>query len=1286
MELHQLNAEPKELGDALRLGFEQSLRDVVASAEKPIERVVALEPFLFKTREFGESAQIARCLVEIGKALRDTSRDQESHEALKEAESRFAALNDTHARAETLVEIGGTYSHQSDFAQAMTVYESALSLLLPNGDVDLIRRIEIGVGLIYIRMDEYDNAAKVLESAISHARELGDVEKIATSLNNLAYVYLSNHQPELARNSAREALDLISGKSSKYEATMLQTYGEMLIQCGQYEEAVDVLRAANVRAVHMGDGNAEALSSIDLVSASLSLSRLETDFDERLTRAVAIAEQMKSARVRTRANKVFARYCAEVGDFKRAYEMQSLAREEEDETKAMELRRRLMLWSNRYERSKEEAKSIHDRFLRELTESVPGVLYRWQRTLSGYEEYTYVSPRAFDILGITAEQLQTQPKLLQVLPEDAARYQSKFDNKRSSGEDFSFRGRFNVPNRGEVWLRDDARSAMDSKGNLVVHGFFRDVTEEKRVEDALRATESRFREAIEAGFDGFVLFAPVIGARGELADARVSEINRQGREMVSMTDENPVGLGLKSRLSRAAWRVASRILRKVLKTGEPFTEEIQMSKSWFKPEWAEFQFFRVGEAVALTIRETTSRRQLLSALELSEERWQLSVAGSRDGVWDHDVATDHSYASAQWFEMLGLDPDVHNDPTAIFLPRMHPEDRPRFTQVYEQHINGETEIYQCEFRMRASNGRYRWINSRGKATRDADGRAVRVVGTHTDITARKRQERLLLAVAEANQSLIQSTDLGLALSSTTRSIAAALELSRVVVFSRNLAGTVDTVVSSYERNPRSTSKFATADVEALSNYGPELEAGRSVLCPGEGELRRTFLPIMAPRGYWGALLLEHRLDEPLAEGEMALMNSLAGNIGLAAEQNETRQVIVQTNLELQQAVARAEKLAYEAEAALRAKSEFVANMSHEIRTPMHGVLGLADVLLKDNLTPEQSALAREIVNSGEILKKVINDILDFSKVEAGKVTLDLEPFVAQEAAAHCVRLQRGQALAQKLELKLIVTGDANAAYNGDRIRFQQILTNLLGNAVKFTESGSITTELTCEPDGLRLSVTDTGIGIPPERLASIFDPFSQADNSITRKYGGTGLGLTITRDLVKLMDGDLKVESEIGKGSRFSVYLPLIKLERGAVAEPAQEERESVGSIAGLNVLVAEDNKTNELLLTRLLKSEGVQYTVTRNGQEALDHFLENTYDLVLMDVQMPVLDGLTATKRIREFEGDGPRTPIIALTAGASEKNLQHALAAGMDDLLSKPYTRDQFCALLRRWSGRTD
>jgi CheY-like chemotaxis protein/anti-sigma regulatory factor (Ser/Thr protein kinase) len=271
-----------------------------------------------------------------------------------------------------------------------------------------------------------------------------------------------------------------------------------------------------------------------------------------------------------------------------------------------------------------------------------------------------------------------------------------------------------------------------------------------------------------------------------------------------------------------------------------------------------------------------------------------------------------------------------------------------------------------------------------------------------------------------------------------------------------------------------------------------------------------------------------------------------------------------------------------------------------------------------------------------------------------------------------------------LELKLIVTGDASAAYNGDRIRFQQILTNLLGNSVKFTESGSITTELSCEPDGLRLSVTDTGIGIPPERLASIFDPFSQADNSITRKYGGTGLGLTITRDLVKLMNGEMHVESEVGKGSRFSVYLPLTKLERGAVAEPVREARETVGSIAGLNVLVAEDNKTNELLLTRVLKSEGVQYTVTRNGQEALDHFLQHSYDLVLMDVQMPVLDGLTATKRIREFEGDGRRTPIIALTAGASEKNLQHALEAGMDDLLSKPYTRDQFCALLLRWSGR--
>ncbi len=389
-----------------------------------------------------------------------------------------------------------------------------------------------------------------------------------------------------------------------------------------------------------------------------------------------------------------------------------------------------------------------------------------------------------------------------------------------------------------------------------------------------------------------------------------------------------------------------------------------------------------------------------------------------------------------------------------------------------------------------------------------------------------------------------------------------------------------------------------------------------------------------------------------------------------------------------------------AESASLAKSQFLANMSHEIRTPMNGVLGMAELLLLEDLTPRQREHARTIHNSGESLLRIINDVLDFSKIEAGKLELESLPFDLRESLNDVIAPLSERALEKKIELHCSLADNAPAFIRSDPVRLRQIITNLVGNALKFTQQqGSVRVSVSRAPEGgpredgkclLLFEVSDTGIGLSSGAQQKLFQPFTQADESTTRRYGGTGLGLTISKQLVELMGGDIGVRSEPGKGATFWFTI--------AAALVSDKDTPSISQRLSLTpsrlhaagplkyrVLLAEDNVVNQAVAKAMLEIIGCEIEIAPDGMAAVQAVAAREFDLILMDCNMPRLDGWGATARIREWElkHGRRRIPIVALTANAMQGEREHCLQAGMDDYLAKPFKREQLREIVARWGA---
>ncbi len=495
------------------------------------------------------------------------------------------------------------------------------------------------------------------------------------------------------------------------------------------------------------------------------------------------------------------------------------------------------------------------------------------------------------------------------------------------------------------------------------------------------------------------------------------------------------------------------------------------------------------------------------------------------------------------------------------------------------------------------------------------------------------------------------------------------------------------VIENYNRWPDRAPQFSLDEVDTV--IGVPLTSGSSVVGV-IGIARENLDP--SSGGDEVELLSRFAQLASIALDNAKLYTSAQNEL---AERKRAEDALAAANIELEQALLNANELALAAQAASRAKSEFLANMSHEIRTPLSAVLGFTELAHGTQLTGEQRQYVGRIQQSAELLLELLNGVLDFAKIESAQIELESIPFDPVKLIDEVTSLFAARAAAKNVALKTSVSAAVPATLLGDPTRLRQILINLLNNAVKFTEKGDIVVSVGVEAYGgmgdtptptpphshtLYFSVQDTGIGISREKLSAIFEPFTQADGSITRKYGGTGLGLAIAQRLVEKMGGRLRVSSEPGRGSTFDFYAAFGL--RGDLPVPARAATAPArGGESRWHILVAEDNSINREVTAKILEIRGWRTTVVEDGLAAVANASENAFDLILMDVQMPAMDGLSAIAAIRENErGNGGHAPIVAVTAHAMPGDRERCLAAGADEYLAKPFKASQLYEIVER------
>ena len=771
-------------------------------------------------------------------------------------------------------------------------------------------------------------------------------------------------------------------------------------------------------------------------------------------------------------------------------------------------------------------------------------------------------------------------------------------------------------------------------------------------------------------------------------------------------------------------------------------------------------------ALDRTVEERTAK------LRSSEERFELAVRGSTDGIWDWNVLTNEVFYSPRMKELAGYSDDEFPNVFASFESRLHPDDHDWVLREVDNHLR-RRKPYDVEYRLRTKSGEYRWFRARGQAIWDDTGQPKRMAGSITDVTeAHRLRERFRLAVEASPAALLMVHQDG-----------------RILM-----------------ANSRSLMMFGYTDTELI---GQPIE----VLVPqrfraGHPAYRDQFFRNATQRPMGAELdLLGVRQDG----------SEFPVKVGLSPVETAEGAAVICGVIDItdqKQTLAAMQHAKEAAESASRTKSSFLANMSHEIRTPMNGIIGMAQLLAQTELRSHQREYLATVEESAHILLRLLNDILDFSKIEAGKLELECVGFRISECVSRSAQMLTLRAAEKGLEIACRVAPEIPDHLCGDCGRLQQVLVNLLGNAVKFTATGEIFVDVSAEsrsPDSVRLhfSVSDTGIGIPADKLDQIFHPFEQAESSTTRRFGGTGLGLTISRQLVEMMNGRLWVESEIGCGSTFHFTaefevaadqhlhepaelnslqdLPVLVVDdnytnrrvlgellqywhmqpvladsaaaarqalrtaeasqrpirlilldhhmpgedgfhfvesvrdvlqrepcaiimvssgsspvdadqcqkygicrfmtkpviasellnevlrqfgRYTTVKPLQTPRGATSAhVPPRRVLLVEDNEINRRVALGLLHSRGHQTVVAANGQEAVNTLAEQEFDVVLMDMQMPVMDGYEATAAIREREHQtGGHIPIVAMTAEALKGDRERCLAAGMDDYVSKP------------------
>ena len=669
-------------------------------------------------------------------------------------------------------------------------------------------------------------------------------------------------------------------------------------------------------------------------------------------------------------------------------------------------------------------------------------------------------------------------------------------------------------------------------------------------------------------------------------------------------------------------------------------------------------FMRKGGETELWFRASitpiTDRQEkcfVLSLVDITDtKRNERAILRARDAslhlmdsfpalLWRTDRDGKRDYVNRAWLEFTGL--TLEESLGYGWFDSLHPEDIAMAFEVFE-HCRRNMNTFEVEYRLQRHDGEYRHCLSRGKPYYDLDGAFAGYTGAVFDITDRR--------LAEEAQKRYQVL----------------FENARDIILFINEKGLI-----------------LDANQAALNAYGytrEELLSSRIFDLRSEPLLVLEQMVRALEKGNFFETV-HIRKDGSQFPVEVNAKGIKLGNksvlVSIIRDITERKQIELQRKRDKEELQRAKEK----AEAANRAKSEFLANMSHEIRTPINGIVGMIDLTLLTQLECKQKENLEIAKSCAYSLFKIINDILDFSKMEAGKLVIEDIDVNLKELVEETLKAHAQDAEKKGLELNYSLSATLPECFGGDPNRIRQVLNNLLNNAIKFTNRGEVKLSIKRVPgerEGsvLKFTITDTGIGISEEEQLKLFKEFSQVDGSITRKYGGTGLGLAISKKLVEMMDGRIWVESEYGKGSSFCFTLSLRSHENTTHLSPQGEKKEvlkATNSSESYRILLAEDHKVNVMVLSEMLKGKGHWVDTAMNGEEALALHAQNHYEAILMDIHMPLMDGIEATRRIREREGVHKHTPIIALTADALKGDRERFLKVGMDEYIPKPVMMEE-------------
>ena len=832
-----------------------------------------------------------------------------------------------------------------------------------------------------------------------------------------------------------------------------------------------------------------------------------------------------------------------------------------------------------------------------------------------------------------------------------------------------------------------------------------EIADRLRAEQALRDSESLYHSLVESL--PMNVFRKDLEGRFTFANSLfLATIGRAQEDVIGRTDFDFFAADLAEKYRQDDLRVIA--------TRETF-EDVEQHRVGGDTHYVEVLKTPVYDAQGNVIEtqgifwDITARKRAEQALQVSEERYELAVRGSKDGLWDWNVLTGAVYYSPRMKQLLGYRDDEMDNTFAAFESRLHPADRDPVIRALEAHIEGHLP-YDVEHRLKTRRGEYRWFHTRGQAIWDESGSPIRVAGSTSDITEKKRSEHRLSAQHAVTRVLAEAATLGEAAPLILKAIceSAGWEIGAIWIVDRSsnllrcldLWRSADAAADEFDLQSRRTAfekgvglpgrtwanrqPVWIADIQHDSNFPRKPSATTAGLHGGFA------FPILFGSEITGIIEFYCReIGKPDAD-LLSMIGALGSQIG---------QFIARRRAERELQAAKEA-----AEAATIAKSEFLANMSHEIRTPMNGIIGMTDLALDTPLNVEQREFLTMVKSSADNLLTLLNDILDFSKIEAGKLDLDRHDFSLRENLEDTMRTLAVRAHKQGLELACHIPSELPEILIGDAGRLRQIIVNLAGNAIKFTTFGEVVVEVSledsaaCPPSGteaatgnggteqdicLHFAVRDTGIGIPLEKQRLIFEAFTQADSSMARKYEGTGLGLAISSQLVAMMGGRIWVESEQGRGSTFHFTARF-----GVQQHCARPQNVDWVDVNGLPVLIVDDNATNRRILDAMLTNWGMKPLSVDSGAAALRE-LERArsagefYSLVLLDAMMPEMDGFTLAEQMAarpQDDAEITRATVMMLSSAGQTEDHSRCRELGIAAHLTKPIRQsDLFDAIMK-------